>query len=352
MQLFAKTRKNKMKKTVVTCTLVAALAGALALGSMSCGSDGGGTPSIDAPAAAVDAPTISGTYSHYVTSEVHIVPAASFSFDLDGTGKKNRLGGLLGTFNAQIGLEDTIAAQLQSGEFVLLHSIKAASLTASAASWQVYLGTPFTDSQQDAGVFPKLDGTGTFTIKSGSPTNAIALGSITGGTFTGGPGNITIQIAITSGDPVTINLVGARIEAQVTADGCTMAKIGGGIPYTDLVSGVLPTIAADLDARLDANGCRADLTNASCDTTQSIILSAIDAPTGDGGSAGDRHITVSDLTYPLGLIGAALLPDVDLLPGVENPVPGAPVADQHKESISIGLGFGCVKGTFTASGEN
>lgn len=344
-----------MKKTVVTCTLLGGLASALALGSVSCGSSGG-TTTPDGGGTTVDAPTISGTYTHYVTSEVHVGsttnPPSNFAFDLDGNDTKdNKLGGLLATFNSQIGLEATIAEQLQTGEFIILHSLKAPSLTtAAAASWQVYLGTPFTDAQQDAGMFPKLDGTGSFSIKSGSPLDAVAIGSITGGVFTGGPGNITLQIALTSGSPVTINLVGARVQASVTADGCTMAKVGGGIPYTDLVANVFPAIAAQLDGMLDANGCRADLTNASCSTTQKLLLSIVDAPSGDGGTTGDRHITVSDLTNPMTLIGQSTVPDVDLLPGVDNPVPGQP--NTHAESVSIGLGFDCVKGTFTASNEN
>jgi hypothetical protein len=339
-----------MNKKAVTCSLFAGFAGALALASASCSSDSGGTTTADAPPS-VDAPVISGTYTHYVTSEVHVGdtthPASGYAFDLDGNGTRdNRLGTLLATFNNTVGLEATINGQLQSGEFVILHSLKSSSFTtAAAASWQVYLGTPFTDSQQDAGMFPKFDGTGSFTIKSGTPTDAITIGSVAGGTFTGGPGNISLQIAITSGPPVTINLVGARIEADVAATGCMNGKVGGGIPYTDLVANVFPAIAADLDARLDANGCRADLTNHLCDDTQKLILGAIDQPAG----AGDRHITVSDLSDPGGLVGAATVPDVDLIDGVDNPVPGQ--TNTHAESVSIGLGFSCVNATFTASNE-
>ncbi|HKA89957.1 MAG TPA: hypothetical protein VKE22_19985 [Haliangiales bacterium] len=333
-----------MKKTVVTCILLGGLASALALGAVSCGG-GGGTTS---DGGTVDAPSVAGTYTHYVMNHVTLGTAATaknYGFDLNGDGiNDNVLGGALAlAANFGLSVEDVVNGVIARGGAVLLHSLKATSLTTSAAAtWQVYLGTPFTDAQTDAGMFPDFSGHGTFMIAGNSPTNAIVSGAVAGGAFsTTTPGLISIQLPI-AGPPVQIDLQSARIQVTVTADGC-MGKLGGGILLTDLETKIYPQVAAALDAQIKANGCttatKCNPRMDPCTTTQCAIASLAD-------TNHDGTITATDLQT--GTVGGIIMADVDLVPGVPNPHD----ASNPKESVSFGLGFECVKATFTAANEH
>jgi hypothetical protein len=59
-----------------------------------------------------------------------------------------------------------------------------------------------------------LDGNGTFTIDTNSPQDALVAGKISSGTFTGGPGDITLKIALGSAEGIELQLVGARVKAS------------------------------------------------------------------------------------------------------------------------------------------
>src|SRR5262245_54731004 len=115
-------RSNTMRINLVTGILT----GALALGLMSCGSDNGGTnPTIDAP------PQVSGTYYHYVTNEVAVTPAAEVGFDLTGDSVvDNKVGNVLALAGAAgLNVGNVLNEGISRGVFVLLHSVRANSLT-------------------------------------------------------------------------------------------------------------------------------------------------------------------------------------------------------------------------------
>src|SRR5262249_33782068 len=141
---------------------------------------------------------------------------------------------------------------------------------------------------------------------------------------------------------VTIPLQGARIEAQVTEDGCMAGRLGGGITQTDLDSQVIPAIADGVNARIDADGnCRSDIN--ACDDVHSAGPNALDrSATGNG----DGQIQPSEITGN-SAVGPFLSPDVDLL-GAN----GQAGQDGVKESLSIAIGFECTKAVFTASSEH
>jgi hypothetical protein len=320
------------------------LTGALALGLVSCSSDDGGTTgAIDAP------PTVSGPYTHYVTDGVTIAPPSAQGFDLNGDGTvDNKVGGVFALAGAAgLDVGGVLNASLAQGVFVLLHSVHAASLTTAApATWQVYLGTAFTDAQTDAGMAPDFSGSGTFTLASGGPTDAVVPGSITAGAFAGGPGTISIQLAFSTGaPPVTLNLKGAKIAGQVTADGCSNAKLGGGILVSELEGQVYPSLATIFNAQVTANGCTTN-TNcptggpvAPCTAGQCQLASFLDTNK-------DGMIDATDIKTSV--VGLSLPPDLDLVANVNNPNN----ASDPKESVSLGIGFTCVKATFTASNEH
>jgi hypothetical protein len=170
-------------------------------------------------------------------------------------------------------------------------------------------------------------------------------GTITAGKFSGGPGSVSIQLAFAAGaPPLQVNLKGAKIEGNVTADGCTNAKVGGGILMSDLLGDVYPALAATLDVQMNANDCNA-LTmctaplSGNCTSGQCTLETLID-------SNHDGTIVGADIAGSF--IGVMLQPDLDVVAGVNNPSN----ASDPKESVSIGIGFTCVKATFTASNEH
>jgi len=321
-----------MKKNVVTNVL----AGVFVLGSAACGSDNGGT-TVDARPA--DAPPVSGSYTHYATNAIAVSPAASYALDINGTGPKNKIGGVLDFAKTTFGLDvgPIITESVQSGALVLLHSVRATSLSSAAtATWQVYIGEAFTNAQLDAGMGPDFSGSGTFVIDTSAGTGLLT-GSITGGHFTGGPGEVSVQLALVGGaPPITLNLKSARIVGDVTADGCMNGIVGGGVLFSEIQGQIIPAVAGILDGAIKANGCTT-LTNcpttgavAPCTDNQCSIAGAFDTNPKNGSIVTAEVATV---------VGALLAPDLDL------------DGNSVSEATSVGIGFTCVKANFTASNE-
>ena len=107
-----------------------------------CGDDEPILPAPDAPTTSgPDAGVVAGTYSHYVTSELVTGPdPTAYAFDLDGDQNvDNQLGAIL-LILKPLGFDAdmTLSTAVNAGTIVVLHSVKAASLTSGAATWQVY----------------------------------------------------------------------------------------------------------------------------------------------------------------------------------------------------------------------
>ncbi len=309
----------------------ALIAGALSLSACGGDDDGGnGTPD-----AAPNNTTFTGTYHHYVTNSVKfgasVSEANSFGFDLDGKSptSDNLIGRTIATFAGQFDIDTAIAEALTEGEFIILHSVRADALAADpSVSWQVYLGDPKPS--------PDFTGNGTFTVAADSPTAAKLSGAIAGGSYTAQPGTLTLEISITpDGEPLRVELHAARIQATITDTTCS-GKIGGAIKHADLDQSIIPFLADQFDARIMADeGCHGAPNTNNCDETSKILLTVFDI------NPKNQIITAAEVKESAAV--SVLSPDVDLLPE-QGPSNAA-------ESVSIGLGFTCVKATFTASGE-
>src|SRR5262249_19323569 len=107
----------------------------------------------------------------------------------------------------------------------------------------------------------QLTGQASFDIASGSPTNAALAGKIVNGTFTGGPGNLVLQIALGGPMAVELDLIGAKGKAsEIPATGlgpttmpntATAAStggliLGGALTQDDLNNKVIPAIQQQL----------------------------------------------------------------------------------------------------------
>ncbi len=327
---------------IVTC---------LALPLAGCGGDDDSGDGVDEQPAVDPA----GTNHTYVISEILLpdtpAEAREFGIDLDLDDRAvpdNQLGlilpGLAGL--GQVDLQSALSEQVQDGGIQLLANIKATDLTqASGAGAWIYLGenptpAPCTDPDDPTTCGQHLEGNATFDIASSSPTDAFVSGNIIGGQFTGGPGNITVQIALVEGSaPLTLNLIAARMQiGMVSDDGLISGKLAGGILESELKTVILPGLV-DIMASIFEEDCPS--TTPPCCTESSVGASLM----GQFDKDNSCTVTVEEVENS-SLISAFLMPDVDLLDDDGNYSPTA--GDEAvPDALSVGLGFTAVPAEFT-----
>jgi hypothetical protein len=176
-----------------------------------------------------------------------------------------------------------------------------------------------------------LDGTGSFDVDPNGPTNAALAGKIVGGTFTGGPGDLSLQIAIGGTDPIQLNLIGARAKATGISETDIMSVIfAGAITQDDINMHVIPAIAPQLEATVEKD-CT-DLTNppdCGCTGTGTSIISLFDK------MPVDCHITADELVQN-DFVKGLLAPDVTI---------------DGKMALSVGVKATAKKATYTVAGQ-
>lgn len=293
-----------------------------------------------------------GTDSQYVADTVTLPATASqaqqLGLDLDGDPQNrpdNALGQILSTLAAQSdgpGLQESVDEGVATGELIMLLNLRATSTsTATKAGLWVLLGenpTPAACASPDDMVCGNhLTGTATFDISADSPPDAALAGQIVGGKFTGGPGQVKLQLSIGEGDPLDLNLIGAKVDVTVGPDGLMSGKVGGAIEDSDLQNNVLPGIV-DLLSGSVTEDC--PNTAPPCCTEGSTGETVIDLFDEND----DCMITLEELKES-DLISSLLAPDVDLLDenGDYNPR-----VDGVKDSLSLGIGFTGTGASFPA----
>jgi hypothetical protein len=311
--------------------------GAMVAGSLFMFACGGGDDNETPDGGTTTEPSYTGTYNHYVTNSFKVgmnaSEARSYGFALDNEPPMldNQIGATLANFGAQLMLDAEIAVALSMGEFIILHSVRADDLTSdSSVSWQVFLGEPKMN--------PVFDGSGEFTVQASSPTTARLGGSISGGKFTTNPAyarELQLDLSLAAGQaPLRVTLQSPRIEATINATTCS-GKLGGAIKVADLDTNIIPFLANQMNAYVAP--CREGNT-AGCTSNHNIVLGLFD-------TNNDKTITAAEVKDN-DIVKGILAPDVDVLKA-----DGTPGTDGMKESVSIGMGFGCVKASFTAPGE-
>jgi len=304
-----------------------------------CGSDGGDDDGTVDPA---------GTDHTYVVSAIDVpangTEATALGLDIDDKandangGIDNQLGMILGNIGAlapSFDVQATIDDQVDQGGLILLTNLLAKDLaSASGVGMWVYIGEnprPAACADANDTVCRKhLAGTGMFDLSATSPTDAKLAGKIVAGKFTGGPGTVTLQLALTEGQPpVDLPLQKAKAELTGISDnGITNGKIGGAIAKTDLESKVYPAIAATVSANFEEDCPGTDpATDCGCTTSGGKTLQ----DTFDKNPA-DCTITTTEVTS---FIGGLISADIDLN------------GDGMADAVSLGLGVKAVKGAFT-----
>lgn len=285
---------------------------------------------------------MSGPFTELVLNELTLpnstAEAEALSFNLDGTGAAadNALGTVIGLIGGLgLDLQAGVDGPIANGDVVILHAIQAESLESGPASWQVYLG-------ESATTPPTFDGSDVFTRSATGINNALLGGTITRGRFSGGPATVRLILKFgADADFLIVDLIGARITADVSAAGATNAVIGGAITDFDVQMKVIPAIAQVMTGIM----------------LETCTCTGSGPPACTADSAGDSLNTMFNTTSDCEITGAelaandlvanGLAPDVDMFNGTKF----EPGVDGEPDSLSMGVGFTAVPATFDRPNE-
>jgi hypothetical protein len=297
-----------------------------------------------------------GTHYGYVVSSVSVptdpLTVAPFSLDLGSKSSSkpdgvvdNALGKTLAglTTGFMFDIQGPLTAAIDNGSILLLIDFQTKDFaTSNAAGFSVKIGanptpapcTTPTDCRHH------LDGTGSFTVAPNSPTDALVAGKITSGTFKGGPGDITLQIALGTPTPITLNLLHARVQATTISEtGIMTATVGGLLTQDDLNTQVGPAITTSIGAIIERDcpvpvgGARVPPDcNCKASSTALTVLKALDGK--GGATAKDCQVTLDEvLENPF--VQTFLQPESCSTDSCKTP-----------DALSIGVKVQAVKATF------
>jgi hypothetical protein len=306
------------------------------------GDDGGGTVIPE------------GEHTQYVAKKAFVPTnnnqAREFGLDLNKDKTvDNQLGMVLGTLSSMgFDIQGTIDKAVAEGSIILLLDFQTKDFTnSSAAGLSVLLGqnpVPAACNSGETycntatppvctGCGHHLAGTGMFTIK--SDMNAAVGGKIVNGTFNGGPGDLTLQIAL--GDtaaPIQLDLIGARAKATgIAADKIDSVILAGALTQEDLNTKVIPAIQGSI-APIILRDCPSPTMPPACGCmTGSTGKTVLDLFDGDiTGTTKDCTVSVAEIMGN-SLIQSLLAPDVTI---------------DGKQALSLGIKVEATKASFPA----
>ena len=289
--------------------------------------------------------TVEGDPHTYVVDSVSIPldadEAEELGFDIDGDGTvDNQLGNILSALiqagGGDLDLQGSITESVDSGEILLLANIEATSLASAAnVGFSLYLGenpspAPCTNPDDPLTCRQHLDGTGTFDVSADTPSDVTVGGNIVGGRFTGGPGDLALQIAF--GDTaINLEMIEARAEINgITETGFDQSKVGGAVPDAVIQGEVLPAVSTAVNDIMTED-CPAPRTPPTCGcadgSTGETLMGIFD-------ENGDCDVPEQEVREN-SLIVTLLRPDVDT------------DGDGTPDALSVGVGATAVAGTFT-----
>lgn len=285
--------------------------------------------------------TPTGPHHQYVVSEANVPTsnpqATEFGLDLNGDKVvDNQLGAVLAALSTQgFKVQDAITLALSTGDIILLIDVQAKNLSSGGGvGLEVKLGDKATampapcSGTSDTVCRHHLDGTGNFTIAAGSPDNAAVAGKISGGTFNGGPGDISLKIALGSPTGIQLDLIGARAKASgISETGIDSVVLAGALTTDDLNAKVIPAIHDQIVPIITAQctmpnmppgcGCAANSTGAT-------LINLFD------NNPKDCSVSVAEIMGNT-LLKSLLAPDVTI---------------EGKPALSLGIKVKAVKGAF------
>jgi hypothetical protein len=316
-------------------------AAVLPLTLAACGDDGGGTVIPE------------GEHYQYVSKKAFVPTnnnqAREFGLDLNNDKTvDNQLGMVLGTLSSMgFDIQGTIDAAVAEGSIILLIDFQTKDFTnTTAAGLEVLLGdTPMpapcmaNENYCNTAMPPvcggcqdHLQGTGMFTVK--GTQNAAVGGKIVNGTFQGGPGDLTLQIALGGTTAINLDLIGARAKASGISDSKIDSVIlAGALTQEDLNTKVIPAIQTQI-APIITRDCPMPTMPPGCgcmpNSTGKTVLDLFDG--GITGTQKDCMVSVDEIKGN-SLIQSLLAPDVTI---------------DGKMALSLGIKVEATKATFPA----
>ncbi len=308
--------------------------------------------------------TPEGMHYHFVMDSA-TVPANSAQarmdgLDLNGDGTvDNQLGDVLATLAGQgFKIQDTLTQAVNEGSIVLLGDYQAPDITMDTvtAGFQVLLGNGASaptgapvpapcNGSADTTCRLQFAGNGMFTVAADSPTDASLGGKTINGTFNGGPGTISLQIALGSTAPIELDLIGARAQLSgLSATGITSGILAGALSQDDLNNKVIPAIHDQLEPLIqrDCCGLATSPGGATCNAAATPACGCTAGSTGaqiislfDTAIPKDCAVSIMEITTN-GFIESLLAPDVTI---------GGVMA------LSLGVKVTAVGATYTVAGE-
>jgi hypothetical protein len=293
-----------------------------------------------------------GSHYGYVVSKATVVPSkdnplASLSIDLGSklsakldNMTENRLGEALGALTTFFNIQKTVDTAISNGSIILLIDFQTKDFanTGNAGLAVKFGSNPMPaacTSPTDVTCGHHLTGSAMFSIAADSPSDASLGGKITNGAFSGGPGDVTLQIALGSTAPIELNLLHARAKGSAISEtGIMSVNVGGLLTTTDLTTKVGPAIQTQVAAIITTDctpaaappgcGCKTGSTGAT-------VMGVLD---GDLDSVHDCKISTEELLgFPL--VKSLLGPDSCSKDSCTAP-----------DSLSVGVKVEAVKATF------
>jgi hypothetical protein len=322
---------------VRAASLIAALA--------SCGDKDFHNHPVDAPRdmSSIDAPPVpTGPHYHYVFDSIAMptnnTQALDYGLDLDGDEVvNNQLGMVLGTF-AGMGFDVQASTDqvIDQGTVIDLVDVQTADFSASpAAGFMTLIGdnpSPAAcNGPSDTVCRHHLDGTGSFAL-SPLPSNNPLLGTIVGGTYTGGPGHLTLQLPLFGAPSLVATLIGARVKAETITPTALTAIVAGAITVSDVDTQVIPALQVvyETDVMRDCSALASPPACGCVDGSEGKTLIALFDL-----SPHDCQISVDEI-HNNSLFQALLAPDLVI---------------EGKTAISVGVKVTAVHATFTVPGQ-
>ena len=297
---------------------------------------GGGSSSNDTQ------PVPKGAHYGYVVSGVSVPrndkEKAQFSLDLGGMNSSkqdgildNKLAGVVELLSTAVDLQSTVNKAVDMGTILLLVDFQTKDLAnSSAAGFSVKIGAtptpaPCTDPS-DMVCRHHLGGDGMFTVDGNSSADGVVAGKIVAGAFTGGPGDVTIQLTIGGATPIVLNLLRARIQATISPTGIMNANLGGLLSQSEITTQLIPVVQVLANGLL-AQSCTPNQGQACTCTGAAGLLIAADTNF-------DCQLTTDEIVaFPA--VKTALAPDVCTTGTCANP-----------DGVSIGVQVQAVKAAF------
>ncbi|MCC6748260.1 MAG: hypothetical protein IT371_11415 [Deltaproteobacteria bacterium] len=194
---------------------------------------------------APDSGSTTGGLFQGVASKVTLPTSdTEYAQDVDGKGKKNKLGGVLAAMK-QLELQIGMNEALRTGQLLVLTEVFAKALTDDpAASIQVHLGKDLDGNATD-----NFSGTEEFGVHAKSPPAAKVNIKITGGKIEGSGGELVFPLPM-GADLVLLTLKKAVIRGTVSTTGISDGILAGAIPVSEFDSKLAPAMAGLINAYL------------------------------------------------------------------------------------------------------